>query len=353
MKRNRKIILSLVAVLLILMGLASFALPTEAGDFSSSQSSSAFDSRDSFTSSDTGNNFAPPQRDFAPPSNKTKDGGGYFVHNQLLKLIMLLAFTAVASIIIVKRWYKYRKILLLTSVMILGFYLGGFLCPLTAVQNLFLKWQTGYLILFLGALVVPTLIGGRIFCGYVCPFGAMQELLHLKRIRRELPRSWSRYLRLIKYMVLGYLVVRVLSTGQIILQGYTPFNPLFTWGGLPLSIAITVIFAGLSLIMYRSFCRYFCPLGAFLGIISRVSFFRIKVSSRCASCGLCERACPIGAIAGKSPTVRSSECLLCGECVDKCPKKAIAPGLSAKGDGKKRAVPFLLLFGKLFQKFIT
>jgi len=119
MKRNRKITLSLVAVLLILMGLASFALPTEAGDFSLSQSSSAFDSRDSFTSSDTGNNFVPPQRDFAPPSLVLLDGGDYFVHNQLLKLIMLLAFTAVASIIIVKRWYKYRKILLLTSVMIL------------------------------------------------------------------------------------------------------------------------------------------------------------------------------------------------------------------------------------------
>jgi len=327
MKRSRKIALSLVtAALLSLISLSLLALPTGAGSFPSGQDSFGFDSPDPFTSSDTGNDFSSPGRDFTPLPDKAKSGQDYFIHDQLLKLIVLLTFTAAASIIIIKSRYKYRKLLLLASVIVLGFYLGGFLCPLTAVQNLFLKWQNGYLILFLGGLVVPALLWGRIFCGYVCPFGAIQELLHLKRIRREIPRRWSRYLQLIKYGVLGYLVVRVLTTGQIILLDYTPFKALFTWGGLPLSIAITVILAALSLIMYRPFCRYFCPLGAFLGILSRFSPLRIRVNSNCVSCGLCEKACPTGAIAGKPATVQSSECLLCGECLKKCPKKAIAPG---------------------------
>lgn len=226
--------------------------------------------------------------------------------------------------------------MLIASVAVLGLYLGGFLCPLTAIQNLFMKWQTGYLLLFLTVLG-SALLWGRIFCGYICPFGALQELLHFKRISRTMPSFWDRYLTRVKYILLGYLVVRVLVTGQVILQGYTPFKALFTWGGTPLSISLTLSLALLSLIMYRPFCRYLCPLGAFLALLSRFSLFKVRVSSHCVNCGLCQKVCKSRAIAGKSPRIDSSECILCGDCLLKCPKKAIAtettkiPHLSGAG----------------------
>ena len=99
---------------------------------------------------------------------------------------------------------------------------------------------------------------------------------------------------------------------------------LFTWGGAPLSIVVTAAFALLSLIIYRPFCRYFCPLGAFLGILSYLSPFKMKVDSQCVSCGVCQRVCPTGAVKGNSPKINPSECFLCGACVVKCRKKAIS-----------------------------
>jgi polyferredoxin len=306
MRRNKKAFLAGVMILVLLASLLLTAVPIGADDFGS------------------GAKFNAPEveRSFSLPTTTPDREKPYFLHDQLIKLILLLVFMGVTALIIIGSRYKYRKIILVASVAVLGLYLGGFLCPLTAIQNLFIKWQTGYLLLFLTVLG-SALLWGRIFCGYICPFGALQELLHFKRISRTIPSVGDRYLTRVKYVLLGYLVVRVLVTGQVILQGYTPFKALFTWGGTPLSIGLTLIFAILSLIMYRPFCRYVCPLGAFLAILSRFRLFKVRVSSHCVNCGLCERVCKSRAIAGKSPRIDSSECILCGDCLLKCPKKAI------------------------------
>jgi len=320
MRRNKKAFLAEMMILVLLAGLLLTVLPVSADDFGSGAKFDASNKEKIFN-----------------PSTTTQDREKpYFLHDQLIKLILLLVFMGVTALIIIRSRYKYRKIMLIASVAVLGLYLGGFLCPLTAIQNLFIKWQTGYLLLFLTVLS-SALLWGRIFCGYICPFGALQELLHFKRISRTIPSVWDRYLTRVKYILLGYLVVRVLVTGQVILQDYTPFKALFTWGGTPLSIGLTLIFAILSLIMYRPFCRYLCPLGAFLALISRFRLFKVKVDSHCVNCGLCQKVCKSRAITGKSPRIDSSECILCGDCLLKCPKKAIArettkiPHLSGAG----------------------
>jgi polyferredoxin len=307
MRRNKKAFLAGAMILVLLASLLLTVLPVSAGDFGSG---AKFDSPNK-------------EKSFNPSTTTQDREKPYFLHDQLIKLVLLLVFMGVTALIIIRSRYKYRrKIILIASVAVSGLYLGGFLCPLTAIQNLFMKWQTGYLLLFL-AVLVPTLLWGRTFCGYICPFGALQELLHFKRISRKIPLVWDRYLTRVKYFLLGYLVVRVLVTGQVILQGYTPFKALFTWGGTPLSIGLTLVFAILSLIMYRPFCRYLCPLGAFLALLSRFCLFKVKVNSHCVSCGLCERVCKSRAIAGKPPIIDGSECILCGACMEKCPKKAI------------------------------
>ncbi len=244
----------------------------------------------------------------------------YFIHEQGLKLSLLVGFSVLAIGIIVLRKYKLRRWLLLAAVIVLGFVVGGFLCPVAAVQNIFLKANTGYLLLFLVP-VVLALIVGRLFCGYICPFGAAQELLHVRKWAIKIPRKWMSVLSKLRYILLVYLIVRVLVTGTAILQNYSPFKPLFSWGGTPMTIGVTALFALLSIFLYRPFCRTLCPLGAFLSLLSRFSLFRVRANTSCVSCNLCTKECPNGAIDGGM--VDTGECLLCGECAGICPTSSL------------------------------
>ncbi|MCF8002053.1 MAG: 4Fe-4S binding protein [Halanaerobiales bacterium] len=192
----------------------------------------------------------------------------YFVDDTLIKLIFLSIFT-ILSLYVYYRKRRWRKYLLISSVLLLGFYLQGFLCPLTAVQNIFIKYNTSYLLLFL----IPVLLvifRGRIFCGYICPFGAIQELLNIRKYRIQLSKKNAKLLVRLKYILLFYLIIRILITGDVILVGYTPFKSLFSMGGTPITIIITVLTIFVSLFNSRPFCKYFCPLGALLALVGKL-----------------------------------------------------------------------------------
>ena len=259
-----------------------------------------------------------------------KSESSTFIHDQLLKLLLVLAFSLAGLAIIWTRRFFLRRWLLITSVIVLGFVVGGMLCPIAAVQNIILKASTGYLLLFL----VPTvaaLFVGRLFCGYVCPFGALQELLHVKRFRGSIPSHWMRVLRWIPYGLLGYLIVRVLVTDVLTWGEATPFKAFFTFGGTPATLVLSSAFVLLSIVLFRPFCRLFCPLGAWLSLVSRISPFRIHESSACVSCSCCDQACASEAITNGK--VKSGDCLLCGECIRVCPTDA----LSVCGKGQDKA----------------
>jgi len=273
------------------------------------------------------------EREFAAPTavvDATDEGSPYFLHDQLTKLLLVLGFSLAALAIIWTRRFGLRRWLLAASVVVLGFIVGGLLCPISAVQNIILKASTGYLLLFL----VPTITAlfmGRLFCGYVCPFGALQELLHVKRFRRSIPARWMRFLRWLPFVLLGMLVLRVLSTNVLTWNGGTPFKAFFTFGGTPLTLALSGLLALASLVLFRPFCRVFCPLGAWLSLVSRFSPFRLRKSAACVSCSQCDHACASGIITnGKA---RTEDCLLCGECIRVCPTEA----LSVCGKSKKNS----------------
>jgi polyferredoxin len=272
-----------------------------------------FDSPSRFGETEVERSFEPPQ---VGPANKSS----YFVHDQVLKLALLLAFSTAALGLVFSGRYRFRKWLLVSSVIALGFVVGGFLCPVTAVQNMVLKAHTGYLVLFLVPIVLA-LIAGRVYCGVICPFGALQELLHVRQWQRRVPKWLTRWLAGLPYLLLIALFIRVLVAKTVILQGYTPFKSLFTWGGTPMTVGLTAATALASVFIYRPFCRFFCPLGAFLALVSRFSLFCITSDAQCIRCTRCTKGCAVGAM--KNGQVDTGACLLCGACVAVCPKGSL------------------------------
>jgi len=255
-------------------------------------------------------------REFETVQSEDGASSGYFIHDQILKIAIVGGLSILALAVLIFRGFRYRKWILLLPIGLIGFYLGGVLCPISSVQNIFLKWDNGYVLLFLIPVVLALTVG-RVFCGYVCPFGAVQELLHMRKWAVRIPTKWRKPLGLIKYGLLLYLVARVIITGTGIWQGVTPFKALFEWGGTPLTISLSAVFAVLSLILWRPFCEFFCPLGALLSVLSRFSIFKLEATSSCVSCGLCTPKC--SAAACKDGKIRSEDCFLCGECVRVCP----------------------------------
>lgn len=274
-----------------------------------------------FGSSSEGSGFVAAQP--AEDADSNGAGEGYFIHDQLAKFLALAGFSIAALLIVAFRWFRLRKVLLAGSVVVLGFVLGGVLCPISAVQNIIIKAGNAYLLLFLLPFVLAVLFG-RLFCGYVCPFGALQELLHVRKWRLRIPNRWMRILGWTKYALLTFLVARILATGELLWTGGTPFKAFFLWGGTPVTLAVSGLFVLLSVVVYRPFCRVFCPLGALLSLAARFSVFRIRVGSKCVSCGRCETVC--GSEATKNGQADPADCLVCGECIRTCPPEELVIG---------------------------
>ncbi len=219
-------------------------------------------------------------------------------------------------------------------------------CPIGSLQN-FLGSKTFKfpyyvigLLLFFGALL------GRAVCGFLCPFGFIQELIHKIPFPKKKVCTFKgdKQLRYLKYLILAVFV--------IILPIMIKMTPAFCKyicpagtleGGIPLvvlhgkklamqvgmlfdwKLAVLTVTVVLCLIIYRPFCRYICPLGAIYGLTNKVSLYRLSIdSSKCVGCGSCTKACPMAADPLRKPD--SPECIRCGVCADVCPEEAIHIG---------------------------
>ena len=230
-------------------------------------------------------------------------------------------------------------------------------CPIGAFQAVvgsskfsFSYYITGFLIL-LGVLL------GRFICGFLCPFGWFQELLHkipTKKLstKRLKPLTYLKYaVLLVMVFLLPAFLVNDVGMGdpffckylcpQGVLEGAIPLSlansgiraalgKLFTW---KFSILLSVIV--LSVLFYRPFCKWLCPLGAFYALFNRVSLFQMKVDkNKCVSCGKCARACKMDVDVTKTPN--HTECIRCGMCIRACPTNAVCFRYGF-GDGKDKA----------------
>ncbi|MHA1673538.1 MAG: 4Fe-4S binding protein [Promethearchaeota archaeon] len=182
-------------------------------------------------------------------------------------------------------------------------------------------------------LLVTTFLFGRIFCGFACPLGAIQELVSKFQFKSNLKgRKDKKILTLNEkiafYIRIGYFVIFMgagIIWGLAALQylnvfiGFQIFqNPSFPLIGIPAILLAIIIIS--SIFIYRPWCRLFCPFGTVADLTSRFSLFKLRRTDDCNDCGLCEKICPTQEAARDS---NKSECYFCNRCVDICPQNAI------------------------------
>ena len=204
--------------------------------------------------------------------------------------------------------------------MFLGFVDGGFL-SVSHITSLIWVGPSAFLtdlpLLIFGVFtVITTLWFGRVFCGFLCPFGALQDFLTRfvpRRLRLRVPWGVHRRALYVKYGVLLFVVVPALAGSRVSLYQYVePFGTVFFWSSSMLLWAIALAFLVASAVIPRFYCRYVCPLGAALAVVSVVAIKRIRRVEHCDHCKVCEQKCPTGAIRG--PDIDFKECVRCNIC---------------------------------------
>jgi polyferredoxin len=170
--------------------------------------------------------------------------------------------------------------------------------------------------LIAGFTVVTTVVWGRVYCGRVCAFGALTQLLDQvvpKRLRWEPSARVERYAGYVKYGLLVAVVAYYAATDHFTIYRYVEPFWMYTRQGSPVLWSMLAALLLATLFVRNLYCRFLCPVGAMLGIISQVTtVFRIRRWSECRSCRICERTCEWGAIRG--PHIVRSECVRCDDC---------------------------------------
>lgn len=238
-------------------------------------------------------------------------------------------------------------------------------CPIGSLQAVLSSQGRYFSFYVVGFLMIVGALIGRVVCGFLCPFGLVQDLLYkIPFVKKwgKLPGDkwlkWLKYVILVLFVILlPLLVVDIVGQGQPWFCKY--ICPSGTLGaGIPLvalnqglaaatgglfiwKIALLAILLLLSIMVYRPFCRYLCPLGAIYGLFNKISLYRYQVDPKaCISCKACQKACKWDIPVYQKPN--SIECIRCGECKSACPTGAIYTTLqrrnNVKNAGKKRVV---------------
>ncbi len=231
-------------------------------------------------------------------------------------------------------------------------------CPVGALQAQLGGWKHGFAFYTAGLLIFFGAVFGRLVCGFLCPFGFIQDLLNRVRTKKlHIPKRTDAALRYLKYAVLAVFVILLpiflvdaygLSTPWFCklicpagtLEGGVPLvlangdlraatGGLFAWKtGLLLFILLLCLFVS------RPFCKFLCPLGAIYSFFNRVSFYRMKFDEhKCTRCGLCVKKCPMNI--DPPHDLDGLECIRCNECKHVCPHGAISSGFAAGANQKE------------------
>lgn len=226
-------------------------------------------------------------------------------------------------------------------------------CPIGSLQAVignsnfkFSYYIVGFLF-FIGALM------GRFVCGWLCPFGLIQDLLYkipfFKKIKTF---KYDKHLRKLKYFILLiFVIILPMFVVDILGQGSPYFCKLICpigmlEGGIPLVLlnksmrgaigflyywkgTILILTILLSIMIYRPFCKYVCPLGAIYSFFNPISIFKYRLDKdKCISCGKCKKVCQMNVDPTKN--CNHKECIRCARCKNACPVDAISCGIRDK-----------------------
>ncbi|MBN1602632.1 MAG: 4Fe-4S binding protein [Chitinispirillaceae bacterium] len=170
-------------------------------------------------------------------------------------------------------------------------------------------------------LVLSTFITGRIFCGYLCPIGAIQELSYLFPTKK-MTGQYGRVLYFARSIVFAAMIISAVWGGGIAMLEWSGISAFFHLQTGSLFFYIFAVILVTSVFLYRPFCRTACPLGFVMSLTSRLSIFRIRSGKDCSNCKVCEKKCPTNT-AIIVPD-RGGECYLCLQCAKKCGRDAVS-----------------------------
>ncbi len=216
------------------------------------------------------------------------------------------------------------------------------LCPFGGLETLWRTWTSGELVpkthpsnLVLGlGLLLGTIAAGGAFCGWICPFGTIQDALTWLRTRLHLPEltipaKLDRWLRYGRFVTLALILGMTIQTTTLWFADYDPYRTLFGLGWLTEfnlaeqwpAYAILASVLGFSFFVPRFWCKYTCPLGGAISLVGHVSLLRIRRNApSCKGCALCETPCPVGIAVSTADPMISTSCIGCLACVDACPR---------------------------------
>jgi len=214
------------------------------------------------------------------------------------------------------------------------------ICPFGGVVSVYQFITTGTFVrkvhsasfILMWIVFALTVFLGPVFCGWVCPFGSIQEWfgklgrkIFKKRFNRLIPYKVDRILRYLRYLVLGLIVYVTAATGTLMFANIDPYFALFNFWTSEVtivSVIILIVVLLLSLVVERPFCKYACPYGAVLGVFNLFRVFKIRRNpSTCINCKACDRSCPMNVPVSTSGAVRNHQCISCLKCTSEqvCP----------------------------------
>ena len=231
------------------------------------------------------------------------------------------------------------------------------------VTGIFNPIHPSGLIIFLMALVTAVFLK-RGFCSWVCPFGLLTE--YLNRLHRMLFRKnlkvppWLDYpLRSLKYLLLAFFlwaIVLKMNAAALDYFIYSPYNMVadikmlyFFTNITPFAFWVLMALVVLSILVRNFWCRYLCPYGALLGVLSFLSVLKIhRNEETCTNCQKCTRTCPVDIKVHKTRSVISDECHACLKCVAVCPEKDTLYISASRRNGILKPLAYAVMICMLF-----
>ncbi|MCY6355687.1 4Fe-4S binding protein [Clostridium sp. ZS2-4] len=223
-------------------------------------------------------------------------------------------------------------------------------CPIGSMQAVIGTIKYDFSLYIAGFISLMGIIFGRFICGWLCPFGLIQDLLYKIPSRKiKVNKKINNVLKYLKYVI---LIVFVILLPMFLVNEFGISPPYFCEyicpagtleGGIPLVLLneplrdtigflfgwkmfLLVIMILSSVFIYRPFCRYICPLGAFYSLFNGISFYKFEVDKdKCTNCKACVKKCKLDIEVYKKPN--GAECIRCGDCVKACSTKAIKRGV--------------------------